>query len=310
MEADGFCKGCGLYNALDPGKEEPPEPQEAGTQPGTEPGFTTFELGEQPPPEEEVPVLVPRAEIVCPSCGSSNSDKNRHCEECGARLSQGPLPVAPRPAVQATAGVRALLAISAIILTVVLIAVVFNLITDDTPIATSTTSTVATTTTTLPPEPIEILTVDCTPPGLASFRCENLINDREGEWQINWETLEPDQEVTIKFIFQQAINVRGIIWKNLTDGDRFYQNHRARAVSVTYAGGVPYPLNLEDEPGSQNLAYGALRTNDLTVTITDTYPAQIRNNRIFTELAIEGITIIGRPAALPTTSTSTTTEES
>ena len=84
-----------------------------------------FSLSGEPPIEvPQAPARFPRNEIQCPSCGSPNPTTNRHCEECGARLSQGPLPVAPRPAVQATAGVRAVLAIAGLLTTVVIIAIV------------------------------------------------------------------------------------------------------------------------------------------------------------------------------------------
>src|SRR5690606_15201248 len=84
-----FCPTCGTFMGYD---DEPTGEDE----------YERFELGAAPPPREPT---------ICPSCGAANAPGNRHCEECGARLSQGPLPAAPRPAVQATAGVRAVIAI-------------------------------------------------------------------------------------------------------------------------------------------------------------------------------------------------------
>ena len=82
-----------------------------------------------------------RGGVSCPSCGASNPPSNRHCQECGARLRQGPLPTAPRPAVQATAGVRAALAISALLFAVVVVAILFNVFSgDDTPSSTTLTA--------------------------------------------------------------------------------------------------------------------------------------------------------------------------
>ena len=93
------------------------------------------------PPRDESPrkkAVSERGDVSCPSCGASNPPSNRHCQECGARLKQGPLPTAPRPAVQATAGVRAALAISALLFGVVVIAILFNVFSgEDTPSSTT-----------------------------------------------------------------------------------------------------------------------------------------------------------------------------
>ncbi len=298
-----FCPTCGAW--IDPLAEDhrPPVDEE---------GFEEFTLDDGPPPADDWTadphVVVPRQEVTCPSCGSPNPATNRHCEECGARLSQGPLPVAPRPAVQATAGVRALMAISALILVVVVVALVFNLVSGDGAAETSTTlaAEVSTTTTTLAPQPIEVLSVSCSPEGLASFRCENLVNDREGEWQVNWEKLAPDEDVTIKLIFNEPMVIRGLIWENLDDGDRFYQNYRAKSVLAQAKGEAAIPINLEDAPGPQSVPYASIRALELTLTITEAYPAEVRNDKVFTELAIKGITVLGRPAGSITTTTSST----
>src|SRR5690606_32914342 len=104
-----FCPTCGTFMGYD---DEPTGEDE----------YERFELGAAPPPREP---------IICPSCGADNAPGNRHCEECGARLSQGPLPAAPRPAVQATAGVRAVIAIGGLLLGVIIIALLFQLFTGD-----------------------------------------------------------------------------------------------------------------------------------------------------------------------------------
>src|SRR5688572_33503555 len=89
-------------------------------EPGYEEDYERFDLGSPPPPSYRDPV-------ICLSCGAQNAPTNRHCEECGARLSQGPLPAAPRPAVQATAGVRAVIAIGGLLLGVIVIALLFQI---------------------------------------------------------------------------------------------------------------------------------------------------------------------------------------
>lgn len=276
--------------------------------------FEEFSLEEEPPPGYEEPgpaVRFPHSEVQCPSCGTSNPADNRHCEECGARLSQGPLPVAPRPAVQATAGVRAAMAIAAILAAVAVIALLFNIFTgDDT--ATETTVTSTTTTSTTPePGPIEVLSVNCSVPGIVGFECLNLIDGGEGEYQINWEMLPEGQKVTIDLIFAEPMVVTSFVWENLPEGDRFFQNYRAQAISVVDGtpNAMPLTITLDDQAGLQSQRYASLRTLKLSITIETAYLPQERNGQIFTELAIKGIQPMGYPftAAEPAETTTTTT---
>ena len=122
-----FCPSCGAF--MDPMTTPRPRPRPTSSGnvisvssdgPSDSP-YEEFSL--QTPPTQDTP---PRPQssprgggggngsgnggpVDCPSCGAVNPANNRHCQECGARLRQGPLPTAPRPAVQATAGVRAAL---------------------------------------------------------------------------------------------------------------------------------------------------------------------------------------------------------
>lgn len=304
-----FCPNCGAW--IDPLVEG------ASHDDGdTVEDFEEFSLRDTPPagggaPMEDEPprrVRMPQSEIPCPSCGTPNPATNRHCEECGARLAQGALPVAPRPAVQATAGVRAAMAISALLLGVVVIAVLFNIIAggDETP----ETTLAATTTTTTPavePAPIDILSVNCSVAGISGFECRNLIDTGDLEYQINWESLDESQDVTIELIFAEPMVVTGFEWENLPEGDRFYQNYRARGISVSDGApnAVALPLTLDDQPGAQFEEYASLRTLKLEITVDTVYLPQERNGQIFTELAVEGIRVIGYPA--PTADTTTTT---
>ena len=106
--------------------------------------FEPFELDETPPPDESLPPRpatpppaeaaagdtgpIPRATqtIGCPSCGAQNPTANRHCEQCGARLSQDPLPVAAPPTLRSSAGGRALGVLAAVVLVVALGVLLFN----------------------------------------------------------------------------------------------------------------------------------------------------------------------------------------
>ena len=265
------------------------------------------------------PPAVPRSgePLICPSCGASNPSNNRHCEECGARLRQSPLPAAPRPAVQATAGVRAVIALSALLGVVVLGALLLNFIRDD-PAATTTTltgseTTVTTTDTTAAiqdPGPIRILVANCTPEGLGgSFGCSNLINGNEGEFQVNWNEL-PDTEktVVIQLTFAQPMVVERIDWGNIEDESRFRLNYRVHGITIDAEGNlIPVGQELQNEPGLQSFPFAAIRANWIRVTVQSVWNAEVVNDQEpFDELAIADITVIGYPAPDTTTSTSET----
>lgn len=290
---EDFCPTCGSW--LDP--------VSTSARTGGEGEYEEFTLGETPPPPAPGAPgprrVYPQETVTCPVCGSANPVSNRHCEECGARLSQANLPVAPRPAVTSTAGTRALMAISGILFGVVVIALLFNLFTgDDEPEAGGPVESTTTSTTEPTPEPQPVLRADCVPSGLgASFACENLINGNEGEWQIKWTDLEPGETATVTLNFAEPIIIRAIEWVNLAEGDRFLRNYRAKTVFATTDGNpVAFPLNIADEPGSQVLEFSSLRTLQLELEISDVWAPQVTEGDVFTELAVQGINVIGYPA--------------
>ncbi|MGH8944665.1 MAG: hypothetical protein ACRDVL_00760 [Acidimicrobiia bacterium] len=274
--------------------------------------YEEFSLGSEPPSEarrEGSPKGNRSSRVVpCPSCGAENPPQNRHCQECGARLQQGPLPTAPRPAVQATAGVRAALGISGLLFLVILVALFFNLFNGDDSVAADTTIDVTATTTpdAVEPAPIAILTAECTPEGISSFTCSNLYSGTEAEYQVDWEELEAAQEtVTIRLLFSQPMIVTQIVWGNIADETRFSQNFRARGITINAQGSLsPVPEELEDLPGQQNVSYAALNANWIEITVESAYRAQVVNDNVFGELAIDEITVIGRPANPVTNTTS------
>jgi hypothetical protein len=273
--------------------------------------YEQFELSDQPPAQATAP---PPGAIACPSCGALNPRTNRHCEECGARLMQGPLPTAPRPAVQATAGVRAVIAISGLLLGVILLALLFRVFSGGAEVTTAVSTTVAATNGTSPPPTVEvvrILKANCTPEGLGgAFICTNLVNDSPGkEFQINWNELpEDEKKVVIELIFEEPTTVRRIDWTNLTDPTRFLQNYRAKSLSVVADdSALPTALSLADEEGTQSLDFAAISTNRLTITVLGVYEAQVVEDQIFDELAIDEIVVLGyRYQAVTETTTSTT----
>ena len=260
--------------------------------------FEEFDLEDRP-----VPTITRTGEpLICPSCGATNPPNNRHCEECGARLRQGPLPAAPRPAVQATAGVRAVVALSGLLGVVVLAALLINLFSDNDS-GTTTTLTGDTTSTTDSvvevPGVIEIIQATCTPAGLeGAFGCSNLIDGTDEMFQIDWNELPANAKtVEIYLVFAEPMVVQRIDWTNIADADRFRRNYRAKGLRIEAEGNpVPFPFELQDEPGPvpQQIGFATIRSNWVKIIITSEYAAEVVNDfEPFDELAIVEITIIG-----------------
>ncbi len=289
-EDQQFCPECGAWiDPTDPGIDD-----DAGD-------FEEFSLSGEPPIDRPTaPARFPRSEVQCPSCGSPNPTTNRHCEECGARLSQGPLPVAPRPSVQATAGVRAVLAIAGLLTVVVVIAIVFNIFSGD-ETDTGVEANGSTTTTTVPPTPetreLNVLRADCSVSGLASLGCDNLIDDAGGEYQINWDELEEGTDVTITLILAERSVITGVVWTNLAaDDPGLRQNYRAKDITID-GGAAPVLFELADEGGAQPLQFSAVNTFEIQIVISDAYLPSPTEDRVFSELAIQQIEVFGYPSA-------------
>lgn len=312
-----FCPSCGAF--IDPLiQESPARPASSGS--GGRPGnvisispdgnkYEEFSL-QEPPAAEPKPsrAAAPRPKggdsVSCPSCQAPNPAANRHCQQCGARLQQGALPTAPRPAVQATAGVRAAVAISALLLTVVLGAVLFNFFSGDTPPSATTTSTPADSTTTTAGDvanaPVDVLREECNPTGIGSFTCANLTDGNPAtEYQIDWENLaaSPDGKVEIRLDFPVAMIIDRIEWVNIADETRFQQNYRARGISVK-ADSNPsaVPFEIPDSSGPHFVDFPAYGAHTVTIEVLSAYTAQVVGNNRWSELAIAEIVIWGRPA--------------
>lgn len=304
-----FCPECGGF--IDPMSPSRPSRGSNVISVTSDGPYEEFSLGSEPPPEasrrEAVTRSGPTRTIPCPSCGAENPPQNRHCQECGARLQQGPLPTAPRPAVQATAGVRAALGISGLLFLVILIALFFNLINGGDAVATETTADATQTSVVeaVEPAPIAILTAECTPEGIGAFSCSNLYSGTEAEYQVDWEELEAaEQSVTIRLLFSEPMIVTQIVWGNISEDTRFRQNFRARGLTINAQGSLsPVIEELEDLPGKQNVNYAALNANWIEITVESAYRAEVVNENVFGELAIDEITVIGRPANPVTTPT-------
>lgn len=292
-----FCPNCGSF--LDPLESRPSRGRENIISVNSDGNYEEFELS-SPPPESERGRGGGLGEATCPSCGATNPANNRHCQECGARLSQGPLPTAPRPAVQATAGVRAALAISALLFGVVVVALLFNVFNGDDPVAgASTTVASATSTTIAELAPVDILDVECNQEGVGSFVCANLIDDSEAEYQFDYEAVPEGEAITIRLIFDRPTVVQRIDWINLEDATRLKRNYRARGIVIEADNSLqPVLVQLEDLAGSQPVAFAALDATSIQITIESDFPAEVVDEERFTEMAIQELRVIGRPGGV------------
>ena len=218
------------------------------------------------------------------------------------------MPVAPRPAVQTTAGVRAAMGISAVLVVVILAVILVNIFGGDDPGTTVSTDVAngGTTTTTARPEavPLTVLAPVCDPEGLSGFGCDKLVDgvtDRNGEYQFNWIQLEAGATPTLTLKFAEPVLVRQILWTNIEDPDRFAQNLKVQRIAISDDNDIPLPTRLENEPGVQVISYISLPTTELTIEITEAYSAVATGDNVFEELAIAEIQVLGNPAGGGTT---------
>ena len=261
--------------------------------------FEPFELEEPesgldaPEPEVQAPAEVPT--VICPSCGTHNPNFNRHCEACGARLTRGPLPVAPPPLIRATPGSRALGVLAAIVLVVALGALVWRVVNGGTEAAapeetTTTTSTTAALT-------IErLLPFEVTASSeLAGFEAANLIDaNPDNSW--NDKSLR-GSGAELTFRFAQAVQIVEIEVQNLTDPDRFRRNYRVQGYQIT-TNDLPTPVAgvLENTNEAQKIRIASLDTTELKFIVTSTYPAEATPEGAppFNELAIQEFRFYGQ----------------
>ena len=270
---------------------EPFELEDGPPPAGTEPA--------PPPPPQETPstASAPVEQVPCPSCGVYNPAYNRHCEQCGARLTKEPLPVAPAPMVRSTPGGRALSVLAAAVLVVALIALIVNIFGggDDA----APTTTIADTTTSTIIELAEITPTQATASDSLSvgFGDSNLIDGNlESEWQVNQGT----SPLTLEFRFAQPVQIRYIEIFNITDQDRFLRNYRINGYKITTDDlpGVENRNTLKDlAGGGQRIDIASVETTTLTIEVLSNYPSQgVGGQPAFEELVVAEIKFWGTPS--------------
>ncbi len=195
--------------------------------------FEEFQLDEpgsydEPPDYQADYEAPPVALISCPSCGAAQSAANRHCEQCGARLGQGAVPVAPRPLAPVSAGTRALTVILAVLAGVVLLALIFtNLRGGGDETAATTESTETTETTAVvgnagPIQPIEPIDIECsTSLNDTTLACGNLIDGTAAYW--NDLSLRGEGAV-ITVTFAEPVQLEQVQFVNIDNDVSFRRN--------------------------------------------------------------------------------------
>jgi len=275
--------------------------------------FEPFELDEGPPDATDVPgpsepVMEDAPTVACPSCGSANPAHNRHCEYCGARISQGPLPVAPPPMLRTTAGARALMVLAGVILVVALIALLVNLFSSGDDSATPSTDDAGSApTTAFPQERIEELTVSgvSSSSELPGFPASALIDsDPLNSWNDTQEGGTPE----LVFTFAQPVQITQITIQNVTDEERFKRNYRIETYEIEIDDLATRTTGtLADTNEPQTITVASVNTSRLTLSVLSTYPAEAFNGKIpFRELALQEVKFFGRVVEPETTADSAT----
>lgn len=266
--------------------------------------FEPFELPETPetpappPPPAAQPVrrtAAPTAAgtVMCPSCGSANPQYNRHCEQCGARLQQEPLPIAAAPMARTSPGGRALGVLAAVVLIVALGALIFNIFRgggDE--IAGSTTT--SSTTSTLPPVVTEIIPTQVEASSeLDGFEARNLI---DGNPDTSWnDSSNRGRDAWLRFTFARPVALKEIEFQNLTDDDRFKRNYKIQGFNIIVDDlTIDIAGRLENTNEPQRVQIASSATVELTVQVLSTYIAEPSGDAPpYDELALQAVRFFG-----------------
>lgn len=292
-----------LFEPFELGNTPTPE-QETASRPGdaVEPFDPQPEQPRSEQPDEQVfrgdhvsTTSDPAEAIGCPACGARNPAYNHHCERCGSRLSQEPMPIAPAPAARSTAGGRALGVLAAVVLLVALVALVMNIFkSGEADLAGPDTEPSSTTTTVLVPT-VELFASSATASSQVaeSFSPENLI---DGNPETRWnDDSQRGVDAWIEFTFATPVQIREIELQNVTDNEGFRRNFKIQGYTITVNDvNVPISGRLANSPGPQTVQIASLETIWLRVEVTTTYPAEsVGEAPPYQELALQGVRFFG-----------------
>jgi len=278
--------------------------------------FEPFELGDTPPADpppapaptqseqtggqtvhhDQVETSSDPGELVsCPSCGARNPAYNHHCERCGSRLNQDPMPIAPVPAARTTTGGRALGVLAAVVLVVALVALTMNIFrSGDADVAAPETEPSSTTTTVLIPT-VELFASSVTASSQVadSFGPENLL---DGNPDTRWnDDSQRGVGAWLEFTFATPVQIREIELQNVTNLEKFKQNYKIQGYTITVNDlNVPISGRLANSNEPQTVKIASLETITLRIEVTTTHPAEpVGEKPPFDELALEGVRFFG-----------------
>lgn len=233
--------------------------------------------------------------IACPACGARNPSYNHHCERCGSRLSEDPMPIAPAPASRSSPGGRALGVLAASVLLVALVALTINIFRSDTPEVASEESTSSSTTTTVPTPTIELFAAQATASSQVaqSFSPNNLIDgDNETYWN---DDSQRGVDAWIEFTFATPVQIREIELQNVMNDTKFRQNFKIQGYTITVSDldvGISGRLSNSNQP--QTIKIASLETIWLRIEVTTVHPAEsVEDLPPFDELALQGVRFFG-----------------
>lgn len=268
--------------------EAPTEPETPRRQPSPRPETTDNQ--DIVAPDAATPPPVPT--VACPSCGAQNPDYNRHCEQCGARLSQDPLPVAPAPTLRSSPGGRALGVLVAVVLFVALAVLIFNVFSSDDGTAESSTTTSSSTT-------IAVAAVELFPSAveastsLTGHEPEHLIDDDpETDWNDDGAR---GVDAWLRFTFAEPVRITEIELQNLFDDERFKKNYKIQGYLITTNDlTIEISGRLTNTNDAQRVPIASLGTTELLIEVKSTYPAEPAGDRPpFNELALQAVRFFG-----------------
>ncbi|NND83916.1 MAG: hypothetical protein HKN46_02080 [Acidimicrobiia bacterium] len=281
-----FCPTCGEWMGIDSLEAE------------------RFEL--QGGPSEGEPLEAETEGIRCSLCGSTNPADNQHCEQCGARLGSQ-LAVAPQPIIQTTAAMRTAILAAGALITVIVIAFIFNALRGDST-ATEDTAAAAATSTTSTTEaqvgPAVIIRATCSAE-YANRPCDALF---DGLSDTDWNAPipgDPASNLTVTLTLDRPYAIGYIEITNLEGGtERFLRNHRPNGLRITASDvTTPQLASLDDAGGTlAPVVFNTTLSTTLTIEIVSTHPSQAIGEGEdvlpgFNDLSVAEIRVFGSPSS-------------
>ncbi|MDK1009925.1 MAG: discoidin domain-containing protein [Actinomycetota bacterium] len=267
---------------------DPFDPMSAASQP--------HQTNEQPISQEHVATSADIGDTIgCPSCGARNPTFNHHCERCGSRLSQDPMPIATAPAARASAGSRALGVLAAVVLLVALLALVTTIFRGDDAEVAIPGPEPTETTTTKPPIITELTAVSATASSQVadSFGPENLLDgDPDTRWN---DDSQRGVGAWLEFTFATPVEISEIEFQNVTDDEAFRRNYKIQGYTITVNDlSVSISGRLKNSNEPQRVRIASLETITLRIDVTSTHLAEsVGTNPPWQELALQGLRFFG-----------------